>query len=104
MRALRDAPQELTMHWTPNRVTALRVVVGFSAVCLFGRGPWMNLTAVALTVASVALDALDGHIARRRNLATPVGAPGRSSSGERIVRAKPAPPQKRNASIASVVK
>jgi CDP-diacylglycerol--glycerol-3-phosphate 3-phosphatidyltransferase len=62
------------MHWTPNRVTALRVFVGFSAVCLFGRGPWMNLAAVALTVASVALDALDGHIARRRNLATPVGA------------------------------
>ena len=74
MRASRDAPPELRMHWTPNRVTALRVVVGFSAVCLFGRGPWMNLTAVALTVASVALDALDGHIARRRNLATPVGA------------------------------
>jgi CDP-diacylglycerol--glycerol-3-phosphate 3-phosphatidyltransferase len=48
--------------------------VGFAAVSLFGRGPWMNLTAVALTVASIALDALDGHIARRRNLATPVGA------------------------------
>ena len=62
------------MHWTPNRVTFLRVVVGFAAVCLFGRGPWLNLTAVALTVASIALDALDGHIARRRNLATPVGA------------------------------
>jgi CDP-diacylglycerol--glycerol-3-phosphate 3-phosphatidyltransferase len=62
------------MHWTPNRVTFLRVVVGFAAVCLFGRGPWMNLTAVALTVASIALDALDGHLARRQNLATPVGA------------------------------
>ena len=62
------------MHWTPNRVTFLRVVVGFAAVCLFGRSPWLNLTAVALTVASIALDALDGHIARRRNLATPVGA------------------------------
>src|SRR6202047_3300785 len=74
MRTSGDAPQELRMHWTPNRVTALRVVVGFSAVCLFGRGPWANLAAVALTVASVALDALDGHIARRRNLATPVGA------------------------------
>jgi CDP-diacylglycerol---glycerol-3-phosphate 3-phosphatidyltransferase len=62
------------MHWTPNQVTFLRVVVGFAAVGLFGRGPWLNLTAVALTVASIALDALDGHIARRRNLATPVGA------------------------------
>jgi CDP-diacylglycerol--glycerol-3-phosphate 3-phosphatidyltransferase len=62
------------MHWTPNRVTCLRVIVGFAAVVLFGRGPWLNLSAVALTVASIGLDALDGHIARRKNLATPVGA------------------------------
>lgn len=64
------------MHWqwTPNKVTALRVAVGFAAVGLFGRGAWANLAAVALTVTAVALDALDGHIARRRNLATPLGA------------------------------
>lgn len=62
------------MNWTPNKVTALRVVIGFAAVSLFGRGPWANLAAVGLTVASIALDALDGHIARTRNLATPVGA------------------------------
>jgi len=24
----------------PNKVTLLRVVVGFAAVCLFGRGAW----------------------------------------------------------------
>jgi phosphatidylglycerophosphate synthase len=62
------------MQWTPNRVTALRVVVGFAAVGLFGRGPWLNLVAVGLTVATIALDALDGHIARRNNLATSMGA------------------------------
>jgi len=62
------------MQWTPNKVTAVRVAAGFGAVILFGRGPWANLSAVALTVAAIALDALDGHIARRRNLATPVGA------------------------------
>jgi CDP-diacylglycerol--glycerol-3-phosphate 3-phosphatidyltransferase len=62
------------MQWTPNKVTALRVGVGFAAVSLFGRGPWANLAAVGLTVATIALDALDGHIARRKNLATPVGA------------------------------
>jgi hypothetical protein len=62
------------MHWTPNKVTALRVAVGFAAVSLFGRGPWANLAAVGLTVTAIALDALDGHIARRKNLATPVGA------------------------------
>ena len=60
--------------WTPNRVTALRVAVGFGAVSLFGRGPWANLAAVALTVATIALDALDGHIARKKKLATAVGA------------------------------
>lgn len=62
------------MQWTPNKVTILRVAVGFGAICLFGRGAWANLAAVALTVATIALDALDGHIARRKNLATPIGA------------------------------
>jgi phosphatidylglycerophosphate synthase len=62
------------MNWTPNKVTTLRVVVGFAAVSLFGRGAWANLLAVALTVASIALDALDGHMARKKSLATPVGA------------------------------
>ncbi|HEX4546156.1 MAG TPA: CDP-alcohol phosphatidyltransferase family protein [Candidatus Acidoferrum sp.] len=62
------------MKWTPNKVTLLRVAVGFSAVCLFGRGAWANLAAVGLTVAAIALDALDGHIARKKKMATPVGA------------------------------
>jgi phosphatidylglycerophosphate synthase len=64
----------MQFEWTPNKVTPLRVVVGFAAVSLFGRGPWPNLLAVALTVASIALDALDGHIARKKKMATPVGA------------------------------
>src|SRR5438270_10203746 len=62
------------MRWTPNKVTLLRVAVGFGAVCLFGRGAWANLTAVGLTVAAIALDALDGHIARKKKMATPMGA------------------------------
>src|SRR2546429_9643078 len=35
----------LTMRfeWTPNKVTLLRVAVGFAAVSLFGRGAWPNL-------------------------------------------------------------
>jgi CDP-diacylglycerol---glycerol-3-phosphate 3-phosphatidyltransferase len=62
------------MQWTPNKVTLLRVAVGFAAVCLFGRGAWANLAALGLTVVAIALDALDGHIARKRKMATPVGA------------------------------
>lgn len=62
------------MSWTPNKVTVLRVIIGFAAVSLFGRGPWPNFAAVLLTVSAIALDALDGHLARRKNLATPVGA------------------------------
>jgi CDP-diacylglycerol---glycerol-3-phosphate 3-phosphatidyltransferase len=62
------------MRWTPNKVTLLRVAVGFAAVSLFGRGAWANLLAVALTVGAIALDALDGHIARKRKMATPMGA------------------------------
>ena len=63
-----------TMKWTPNKVTVLRVAVGFAAVSLFGRGAWLNLAAVALTVAAIALDALDGHLARKKKMATPMGA------------------------------
>jgi CDP-diacylglycerol---glycerol-3-phosphate 3-phosphatidyltransferase len=62
------------LQWTPNKVTFLRVAVGFAAVCLFGRGAWANLAAVGLTVASIGLDALDGHLARKKKMATPVGA------------------------------
>src|SRR5207237_245580 len=64
----------MPFEWTPNKITLLRVAVGFAAVSLFGRGAWANLLAVALTVASIALDALDGHLARKKKMATPVGA------------------------------
>jgi CDP-diacylglycerol---glycerol-3-phosphate 3-phosphatidyltransferase len=66
--------RQVIMRWTPNKVTLLRVAVGFAAVCLFGRGAWANLAAVGLTVGAIALDALDGHIARKKEMATPVGA------------------------------
>ena len=64
----------MALQWTPNKVTLLRVAVGFAAVSLFGRGAWANLAAVALTAVAIALDALDGHLARKKNLASPVGA------------------------------
>jgi CDP-diacylglycerol--glycerol-3-phosphate 3-phosphatidyltransferase len=62
------------MICTPNRITVLRVALGFLSVGLFGRNAWMNLLAVALTVTAIALDALDGHIARTKKMATAEGA------------------------------
>jgi phosphatidylglycerophosphate synthase len=44
------------------------------SVGLFGRNAWLNLLAVGLTVTTIALDALDGHIARTKRMATPEGA------------------------------
>lgn len=62
------------MIWTPNKVTFLRVALGFLSVGLFGRNPWLNFLAVVLTITAIALDALDGHIARTKQMATPEGA------------------------------
>ncbi len=62
---------------TPNHVTAARVAAGFLAVAIFamfGRWIWADLGALSLIVAAIALDALDGYLARTRNLATPLGA------------------------------
>lgn len=66
-------PNAQIVNLTPNTITVLRVLVGFAAVALFGHGPWANLGAVALTAVAIGLDALDGHLARRKNLATPMG-------------------------------
>jgi CDP-diacylglycerol--glycerol-3-phosphate 3-phosphatidyltransferase len=62
---------------TPNQVTLTRVAAAFAAVALFthlGNRLAADLAAVALTVAAIALDGLDGYLARTRGLATPLGA------------------------------
>ena len=70
------------MPITPNQVTVLRVGLAFVAVALFGLAPagfaarygWVNLVALGLIIAAIALDAVDGWLARRYRLATPLGA------------------------------
>ncbi|HXQ24949.1 MAG TPA: CDP-alcohol phosphatidyltransferase family protein [Candidatus Acidoferrales bacterium] len=62
---------------TPNQVTLARVAAAFAAVALFTFGAdalAADLAAVLLTVAAIALDGLDGYLARSRGLATPLGA------------------------------
>jgi phosphatidylglycerophosphate synthase len=62
---------------TPNQVTAMRVAAAFAAVALFtvaGSALAADLVAVLLIIAAIALDGLDGYLARTRNLATPLGA------------------------------
>jgi phosphatidylglycerophosphate synthase len=59
---------------TPNQITAARVVLTFAAVALFGGNVWANLAALTLTIGAIALDAADGYVARKRKLATPLGA------------------------------
>jgi CDP-diacylglycerol--glycerol-3-phosphate 3-phosphatidyltransferase len=62
---------------TPNQVTATRVAAAFAAVGLFtffGNTLAADIAAVALTIAAIALDGLDGYLARRRGMSTPLGA------------------------------
>jgi CDP-diacylglycerol---glycerol-3-phosphate 3-phosphatidyltransferase len=62
---------------TPNQITIARVAAAFLAVALFtciNQSIAADVVAVALTVAAIALDGLDGYVARTRGLASPMGA------------------------------
>jgi CDP-diacylglycerol--glycerol-3-phosphate 3-phosphatidyltransferase len=66
---------------TPNQITLFRVVLAFLAVVLFTAARsnvepalWAGPAALSLVVAAIALDAVDGYVARRKRLATPLGA------------------------------
>ena len=64
---------------TPNKITVLRMMVAGGAVGLYGTGSRSNavtvgVCALALTMCAVALDGVDGYLARRLRMATALGA------------------------------
>src|SRR5690349_13465964 len=74
-----EAAMDPTSWITPNRVTLARVVLGSAAIAMYASmdsGPifWLGSVAVTLTAAAIALDGVDGWLARRMNAATAIGA------------------------------
>ncbi|HZD04143.1 MAG TPA: CDP-alcohol phosphatidyltransferase family protein, partial [Longimicrobiales bacterium] len=62
-------------YLTPNLVIGGRVVLAFVAVSLLASpSVWAAAVAVPLTVVVIAMDALDGYLARRLDLASERGA------------------------------
>jgi CDP-diacylglycerol---glycerol-3-phosphate 3-phosphatidyltransferase len=70
------------MRWlvTPNKVTVLRVLVAGAAVGLYGVGSRgqatlaIGICALTLTICAVALDGVDGYLARRLRMTSALGA------------------------------
>ncbi|GMV07717.1 MAG: hypothetical protein AMXMBFR53_39920 [Gemmatimonadota bacterium] len=62
-------------YLVPNLVIVTRVILAFVAVGLLSvPSPWAAVTAVVLTVVVIAMDGLDGYLARKLDLASELGA------------------------------
>jgi CDP-diacylglycerol--glycerol-3-phosphate 3-phosphatidyltransferase len=59
---------------SPNLITLARIIMAFVAVALFGWNAYTNGAALLLLVTALALDAVDGYIARRSGRTSDVGA------------------------------
>jgi phosphatidylglycerophosphate synthase len=59
---------------SPNLITLIRVVLAFVSIALFRAGSYASVAALILLVVTLALDAVDGFVARRRRRASAAGA------------------------------
>jgi phosphatidylglycerophosphate synthase len=59
---------------SPNLITLIRVVLAFVSIALFRAGSYATVAALILLVVTLALDAVDGFVARRRRRASAAGA------------------------------
>jgi phosphatidylglycerophosphate synthase len=59
---------------SPNLITLVRVFLAFVSIALFRAGSYASVAALILLVVTLALDAADGYVARRRKRASDVGA------------------------------
>jgi phosphatidylglycerophosphate synthase len=59
---------------SPNLITLIRVFLAFVSIALFRAGSTASVAALILLVVTLALDAVDGYVARRKGSASDVGA------------------------------
>jgi phosphatidylglycerophosphate synthase len=59
---------------SPNLITSIRVVLAFVSIALFRAGSYASVAALILLVITIALDAVDGFVARRKCRASDAGA------------------------------
>jgi phosphatidylglycerophosphate synthase len=59
---------------SPNLITLIRVALAFVSIALFRAGSYASVAALVLLVVTLALDAVDGFVARRERRASAAGA------------------------------
>jgi phosphatidylglycerophosphate synthase len=59
---------------SPNLITLIRLVLAFVSIALFRAGSYATVAALVLLVVTLALDAVDGFVARRKLRASDAGA------------------------------
>jgi phosphatidylglycerophosphate synthase len=59
---------------SPNLITLIRVFLAFATIALFGAGIYASVAALGLLLITLALDAVDGYVARRNGATSDAGA------------------------------